>query len=401
VEGGTEKPFILRAEHIDGQKHYLWDNPALAQPGSGLIVSAGLSSFDDWNGLADGQGGLTLFWDEKDGVHSQRFRADGTRRRSGESVLMSTSTAIQPDAVPDALGGTLVVWREAIEENRSVLMAQHLDVDADPQWPRAVRVSLRASNQMNPRVVYDNMSGMIVAWRDEANSASELRVQRIDFSGNRLWTLEGLKITAPMGLTEYPTIAPLGTGSAVLAWTASENQKNQIFLQRVGPEPQTKWPLDTSVSRLPIQYNRWNPVLLGDDAGGTWVGWEDFRNQINYQIQLNHLAGDGTSFWTGGEIAAAPAQGEQGKMTMMADGKDGVWLAWIDSRLSTVSIYVQNVDPSGQLLQGPKGHLIVDQLNKPSFPKLVSLGLGKAAVVWTDKPKKNQWTLSWEMIQTP
>ena len=28
--------------------------------------------------------------------------------------------------------------------------------------------------------------------------------------------IEGLKITAPMGVTEYPTIASLGTGSAVL-----------------------------------------------------------------------------------------------------------------------------------------------------------------------------------------
>jgi len=62
-----------------------------------------------------------------------------------------------------------------------------LDAEGKPVWPRGgIRVSLRASHQTNPRVIYDNVSGMIVAWRDEVNSASELRVQRIDFQGNRL-----------------------------------------------------------------------------------------------------------------------------------------------------------------------------------------------------------------------
>ena len=85
------------------------------------------------------------------------------------------------------------------------------------------------------------MSGMIVAWRDEVNNASELRVQRIDFQANRLWTLEGLRITSPLGVSEFPQIAPLGTGEVVLAWDGSVRQTNQIFLQKVGPEPKLKW----------------------------------------------------------------------------------------------------------------------------------------------------------------
>ena len=191
--------WALRAQHLDSAGHALWDS-------SGILVSSTVSSMEDWSGLADGRGGLTLFWDERNGVHAQRFLSDGQRLRPGNSVLMSTSTAIQPDAVPDALGGTLVVWREGLASGRSVVMAQRMDPEGRPVWPKGgLRVSLRTSNQTNPRVVYDNMSGMIVAWRDEANGASELRVQRIDFSGNRLWSLEGLKITAPTGAADLPT----------------------------------------------------------------------------------------------------------------------------------------------------------------------------------------------------
>src|SRR5207245_1707094 len=159
----------------------------------------------------------------------------------------------------------------------------------------------------------------------------------------------------------------------VIAWTASVNQTNQIFLQKVGPEPALKWGDMTLASNVPTAYNRWNPVLLGDEDGGTWIAWEDFRNQLNYQIKLNHLDGDGRSPWPGGEIAVAPAPGDQGKAAMTSDGKDGVWVSWIDNRLATIGLYAQEVNGDGNRLLGTKGQLVVDRLSKPSNPQLVSL----------------------------
>src|ERR1700690_2150711 len=69
IDGQTDKVFTLRAQHLDANGLPLWAAP-------GQTVSSGLSSFEDWSGLADGQGGVTLFWDEPDGVHAQRFRPD-------------------------------------------------------------------------------------------------------------------------------------------------------------------------------------------------------------------------------------------------------------------------------------------------------------------------------------
>lgn len=396
ADAGKDTANVLRAQHVGPKGESLWD-------AGGLLVTSRLALAQDWSGLADGQGGLTLFWDEADGVHAQRFRPDGTRRRSGNSVRMSTSTAIQPDAVPDAAGGTLIVWRENLPiARRSVLMAQRLDAEGQPVWPHGgFRVSLRASDQMNPRVIYDNVSGMIVAWRDVVNNASELRVQRIDFQGNRLWTLEGLKVTAPVGLSEFPQIAPLGTGEAVLAYTGPANQTTQIFLQKAGPDATLKWSVTTLASGALTSYNRWNPILLGDENGGTWIAWEDFRNQMSYQIQLNHLRGDGKPLWSHDEIAVAPAAGDQGKAAMTHDGKDGVWVAWIDNRSATVGIYVQEIDASGNSLQGKGGRSVATGLSKASTPQLVSLGAGKAAVIWADRPKKDQWALFWSIVQAP
>ena len=76
---------------------------------------------------------------------------------------------------------------------------------------------------------------MIVAWRDEANQASELRVQRVDFQGNRLWGLEGLKITAPIGVSEFPRMAAAWErAKVILAWNASAQSNKPNFSAKSG-----------------------------------------------------------------------------------------------------------------------------------------------------------------------
>src|ERR1019366_4098644 len=87
TEQAPDRSLAFRAQHMNAEGHSLWDAP-------GLLISSRTSSAEDWSGLADGKGGLTLFWDEPDGVRAQRFQSDGSRLRPGNSVLMSTSTAI-------------------------------------------------------------------------------------------------------------------------------------------------------------------------------------------------------------------------------------------------------------------------------------------------------------------
>ena len=94
----------------------------------------------------------------------------------------------------------------------------------------------------------------------------------------------------------------------------------------------------------------------------------------------------------------APAPGDQGKASIASDGKNGVWLAWVDNRYSSVGLYVQNIGADGSRLQGDSGRLIADQLSKVSTPQIVTLSSAKAAIVWVNRPKKDQWDLYWTII---
>jgi len=192
----------------------------------------------------------------------------------------------------------------------------------------------------------------------------------------------------PAGLCVVMALPPLsGRGPAhpvASSATAKPTHRNRA-----------KYP---TASGLPASHNQWNLSLFGDDAGGVWIAWEDFRNSSNFQIWLNHLNGKGTSAWVGGEMPVAPADGDQGRIAITGDKKDGVWLAWIDNRLSTVGLYVQEVDQTGRPLQGMVGRRVADRLNKPSKPQLVALSPGKVLVAWVDRPRKDRWTLSWALI---
>lgn len=389
----TPKHPILYAQRFDRQVQGVWSSSA-------QVVAPHLSTASDWSGLADGQGGLTLFWDESDGIHAQRFKMDGTRMRELPSVLMSTATAIQPQAVPDASGGTFIVFLKKIEPNRSVLMAQHFDVQGQRQWVSGgIRASLRPSSQSNPRIVYDDMSGMIVAWRDIYNEASELRMQRVDSQGNLLWGPEGVRVTGPMGAADSPIIAPLKAGAAVVAWNMEEYLQKRIYLQRVGPDPALQWgPHGRMASDPNVRYHRWDPVLRSDGFGGIWIAWQDFRNQLTYQIQVNHLNSEGLPAWVMGEISVAPAPGDQGRVAMMEDGEGGVWLAWIDNRNATVGLYAQHIDDKGRRLLGVSGKLLVANIEKPSTPQIVSLGEGRAVIAWTQRHSNKEYALYWQVL---
>lgn len=379
----------LRARHLLNNQD-LWET-------SGTVVTSRLASARDWNGLSDGQGGLTLFWNEGDGIHAQRLNADKSRRFPGDSVRMSSNTALLPQAVPDAAGGTLVVWTQALETGRAVVVAQRFK-NGQPMWgPQGVRVSRRPSFQTNVRVVHDNLSGAIVAWRDELNQSSELRVQRLDGSGTRLWGEEGMPIFSPMGVSETPQMAALGGGDAVLSWVDYAAGIKKIVLERVGPGPIRQWNGTKDIVSAPLS-SRWNPVLHADGEGGTWVAWSDFRNNQTWQVFVNHLHSEGHSVWPQGEVAIAPALGDQGMAAMTDDGLGGIWIVWVDNRGTSVSLYGQHVDSSGKRLEAETGLKITSGLKDPTKPYVVPLGQGRAAVVWAVRSKIGQWKFDWKTL---
>ena len=168
--------------------------------------------------------------------------------------------------------------------DRAVLMAQHLNAQAVPLWPVAIRVSLRLSDQRQPAVAFDGAAGLIISWADYRDFSSDWRVQRINYQGFRLWGLEGIEMAAPAGTgSSALRIAPWGQGSLTVAWVGAENGHSRVQVRRINPQG---LPLPDDKNPPVSAGDQWNPVLTGDGQGHSWVGWEDNRNGQNWKIYL-------------------------------------------------------------------------------------------------------------------
>ncbi len=388
--------FSLASQHVSNNGAALWDQ-------TGAPVAADLSSANDWDSFPDGQGGLIITWVEGGRTHVKRLGPDGKNVWPDPSTITnSTSTCSNATGVADVRGGAYLVWAERRYPDRSVLMAQHVDPEGKLGWTsEAQRVSQRPSDQRLPRAVFDGQGGVIVAWNDFRENASQLQVQRLDSQGTRLWGGQGVVVTAPTGIgQDAPILAPLGGGSAVVAWVAQQSGVSRLFLQSVDAAGHFHF----APQGLNITYgswDQWNPVLLGDGHGSIWSGWEDYRNHFHWQVFAGNLDQNAHIVWPGGEVALGAVTSDQAHLAIVDDGRKGVFAVWLDNRAGGSGLYAQEVDAQGQLLLGERGRAIAEGMTHPSTPKIVNVAPGKAAIFWADRQKKGRWALYWSSLSGP
>jgi hypothetical protein len=361
-----------------------------------------VSSLDDWDAVADGQGNLVLTWVQDGHVHAQKLSADRTPQWADTLITVSTSPARMPTGVADAAGGVYLVWPEERYANRWVLVGQHRNAQGRVTWAKeGLRISLRPSDQSRPRVVYDGQAGAVVVWKDFREAASQIMAQRMDFQGNRLWGPEGVLITAPAGeAKQFPMLAPLGDGSAAFGWIASASASSRLFLQTLTAKGVIGW-APAGINLSYGSWDEWNPSLAGDGHGLLWAGWEDYRNHSHWQVFIGTLNQDAHSAWPAKEVALAPVAADQGRLAFVEDGRHGVFAAWIDNRTGRPGLYAQELGASGRALMGEQGLAMDEQLVDPAIPQIVNLSPGHAAILYADHKKKQEWSLYWHAVNGP
>lgn len=380
--------YALFAQHTSSSGSTSWTDP-------GFVVAQGLPSTQEWDAFPDSKGGLQVVWTQSAQVHAQRLDLEHHPLWTDATEALTNSTFEQrmPTGVADGGGGVYVVWMEKRYADRTVLVGQHLSASGARMWgAEGQRLSLRPSDQRRPKVVSDGVAGIIAAWNDYREQSSQLQIQRLDYQGSMPWDPSGLLVTAPAAGTKgTPMVAAVGKGGAVVAWPVGDAGINRVYLQYIDGKGNFLWgPTGKTVSFEP--QSKWNPLVYGDGQGGTWVGWEDYRSQTQWQVYLQHYHQDGNSAWER-EIALAPAGGGQGNLDLADDGQGGFFAAWIDNRYGSPSLFAQQISAEGVRLWGDGGKAIAQGLAKPQQLQVLSTAPGKAMVFWADEEKNGRWAL--------
>lgn len=327
-----------------------------------------------------------------------------------------------------------------------------LPANAFAAWPTSptdpdVVVSAAPVDQLIPTAVPDGVGGSIVLWNDIRGDAfsADHYVQRLSPTGVSMWTPDGVQIpnsypnTEDFGMTEFGAIVPDGAGGAWIGYRSEApfapgpfmvihvypdgfvpiqgtglvdgrsypflrgvpdgtggayflglvdgvSTSDTLFLQRIAPDGEKPWGSRGRAVHVGPQTGN-HGDLVADGHGGAIVCWAQPSG-----IGAQHYDASGAALWTPGGVQAVTVTGASSKLRMALTGPDEVMVAWIDPRTSTsdYDLFVQRLDAQGTPRFGASGNAICVATGTPGFPSsevassIVSDGAGGAILVWDD-----------------
>ncbi|MBI5470736.1 MAG: T9SS type A sorting domain-containing protein [Ignavibacteriae bacterium] len=353
--------------------------------------------------VSDGNGGAIIVWEDlrnninANDIYAQRINSSGVVQWVANGVPVCTATAKQdrPMIATDGAGGAIITWYDY--RNNSALAniyAQRIDANGTALWTlNGISVCPATINQIDPKIIADGAGGAIVVWSDNrSNTQSDIYAQRIAGSGVITWSTSGLGICV-LGRQQWaPSIAPDGSGGAIVAWadqrdTISVPRTDDVYVQRVDSNGNRLW----AAGGVPISTgagNQMRPIVLSSGDGGAIISWNDTRNgSSNRDIYAQRVGSSGSIIWSANGIPICTASNDQDWANPISDGNGGAIISWEDERAGGTSrnVYAQRVNANGAVQWTANGVATSTASGYKSFSQILPVGTGDAIITWGDE----------------
>jgi len=374
--------FDIYAQRIDVNGNALWIQ-------DGVVVCSSGSVQAEVQITSDGAGGAIVAWeDDRSGgseIYAQRLDGDGNTlwTANGVAIGVASYSPARHRVAPDDTGGAILTWEHNID-----IFARRVDSGGNPLWGGPVEICRVVNQQMLPKIIADGSGGAFITWEDHRNDPNieyEIYAQRVDANGNTLWTVNGVEVrNASTGEKNWePQIAADGAGGVVIAWEDFRGALG-IYAQRIDASGNLMWtsggkPVCTT-SLLPLDDTL---QIVADGPGGTIIVWNDSRSG-NPDIYAQKLEGNGDPSWQINGVALCVEPGDQTGPRLVSDGTGGAIVTWNDERSDNGDIWAQIVDSSGFVVWGTTGSAVCTMTGTQESPKLVQLQPGVAIATWQD-----------------
>lgn len=372
---------------------------SLAQWNANTIISTPVAiaakGQDNSHAVTDTKGGAIISWDDArtytvtgSDVYAQRLKKNGYEKWLTNGVAVCTYTGTQKSSALISAGidgSAIITW----EDNRSGnydIYAQKIDSSGNVLWTtNGIAVCSKTTNQKNPKIASDNAGGAIIVWEDSLNFYWDVYAQRISSSGMLLWTSTGVSICNSTNTQNNPKIDVDGSGGAIITWQDKRNNADyDIYAQRIDNSGANLWAANGVIVCNAVNTQN-NPRIEPDGANGALIGWTDKRNAIDNNIYVQRVSAAGAVQWTANGVLVCGAANNQSALDMKYIGSSGVMLTWKDDRtvVNVNAIYAQLVSLVGVNQLASNGILISNGL-KSINPNTISDGAAGAIVAWQD-----------------
>ena len=287
------------------------------------------------------------------------------------------------------LGGTFMVWRD-YRNNPGIfegdLYAQHLDFSGNPLWTAdGIIVNSGSGGQFRPKIISDGTGGAIIVWAKNGGGfyGYDLYAQRIDADGNLLWNPNGVAIAVSNATDTFHEIIPDANGGVIVTWSRLPSfGETDIYAQKVDADGNVLWATNGVAVCVDTLVQAW-PQLISDSNGGVIIAWEDGRNGTGTNdIYAQRIDENGIAQWTTDGIPVCADQAFQTQTRICSDGNGGALIIWEDYRTGSSAIYGQRINSAGQAQWVTDGKFLSPPSTTCKLPILISDNTGSAYLVW-------------------
>ncbi len=307
--------------------------------------------------------------------------------------------------IQDKAGKTFIFWEQTstIAQINSHFFIQRINHNGASIWGKDVELSCDSDRIQNShKLIADDQGSVIITWEERTIRSEEtnLFIQKIDSSGNKLWGTQGILISDVPGSQISPFISPDGKGGAFIVWSDSRNDLTganwDIYAQRINAEGKALWQEGGLAISTDLRDEYIGKILPANDGGMTIIwdmvipdisgaaeGYEFYFRKVNQTGEVVHtfnrenflsLPVSNTNYALGGDI--------------LSDGNNGFFLslALNDQQQVSTSLYLQHVLSTGDLVYaGAFGELVDNDVQNAKEINFQTDTIGNLKVTWLKK----------------
>jgi len=161
------------------------------------------------------------------------------------------------------------VWQDHRNAADFDIYAQRIDAQGVTRWTTdGVLVNGSSNDQTVPQAVPDGAGGVIVCWADYRFGVWDIYAQRLNASGTRVWTTNGVAVARPPGTRPVRPWPPTAR-RALIAWVDARYGNNDIYAQRLTASGVASW-RSNGAAVCTLATVQIAPSITSDGSGGAF-----------------------------------------------------------------------------------------------------------------------------------
>lgn len=341
--------------------------------------------------VSDGRDGAIICWNDSRSrqnyydIYAQRIDKDGFVKWTYNGVAISTTlTSGKPKMAADGVGGAIIVWTDTRNGNNDVY-AQRIDSSGNVLWTEnGVAVATGTTSQGEPNIISDGRGGAIVTYSDATTGfppTSKIYAQRLDVNGTLRWGT-GILLSGTLFFSNAPSIASDGSGGAYIAYAYFPRPDYDVYVQRIDSSGAVKWAA-RGIAIATGSSTQDSPLLVPDGSGNVFLGYLDWGTGSTPVLQFVFLKRDGTM---AAPIRVTSTSGGQTNHNLANIGTGLLGITWEDGRTTgKKQTFAQIIDTNGNKSWTADGVEVSNRAGDQVYPAIISDGTNGVIVAWEDK----------------